>query len=73
MPLIVSENDKREYRVITLGNELEVLLIHDANADKVRKWPFKFELPKMCHSSLVLLTVCSMCRQLMYREELQWT
>lgn len=53
MPLIISENDKREYRLITLNNELEVMLIHDVDADKVRKWLFKFELPKMCHSSLV--------------------
>ena len=36
MPLIVSEYDTRTYRIIKLENELEALLIHDADADKVR-------------------------------------
>jgi insulysin len=33
-PIESSPNDKRSYRLVRLNNELEVLLIHDAIADK---------------------------------------
>jgi len=35
MPLIVSEYDTRTYRLVKLDNDLEAMLIHDADADKV--------------------------------------
>jgi secreted Zn-dependent insulinase-like peptidase len=35
MEPIKSKSDKRDYKVITLPNELEVLLIHDPAVDKV--------------------------------------
>ncbi|RHZ80650.1 hypothetical protein Glove_134g40 [Diversispora epigaea] len=34
VPIEKSENDDREYRLIKLANELEILLIHDPNTDK---------------------------------------
>lgn len=34
VPMEQSDNDDRSYRLIRLSNELEVLLIHDANTDK---------------------------------------
>ena len=33
-PIESSLNDERSYRLIRLNNDLEVLLIHDATADK---------------------------------------
>ena len=33
--LIISENDTRKYRQLTLDNELDVLLINDEESDKV--------------------------------------
>lgn len=33
-PIESSQNDDRSYRLIRLNNDLEVLLIHDATADK---------------------------------------
>lgn len=35
-PIIVSEFDTRDYRLVTLENKLKVLLISDKDADKVR-------------------------------------
>jgi insulysin len=34
VPMERSDNDDRSYRFIRLSNELEVLLVHDANTDK---------------------------------------
>jgi insulysin len=34
VPIEQSDNDDRSYRLIRLSNELEALLIHDANTDK---------------------------------------
>lgn len=34
VPIEKSENDDREYRLIKLANELEVLLVSDSNTDK---------------------------------------
>ncbi|KAG0145837.1 hypothetical protein CROQUDRAFT_45305 [Cronartium quercuum f. sp. fusiforme G11] len=34
LPIIRSDNDKREYRLIKLENQLQVILVHDPNADK---------------------------------------
>lgn len=33
-PIESSPNDERSYRLVRLNNDLEVLLIHDAKADK---------------------------------------
>lgn len=35
--IISSEYDTRQYRLVTLDNKLDVLLISDAEAEKVRK------------------------------------
>lgn len=34
VPIEQSDNDDRSYKLIRLSNELEALLIHDANTDK---------------------------------------
>jgi insulysin len=34
VPIEQSDNDDRSYRLIRLSNELEALLVHDANTDK---------------------------------------
>lgn len=34
IPIEQSDNDDRSYKLIRLSNELEALLIHDANTDK---------------------------------------
>lgn len=39
-PVIVSEYDTRQYRIVTLENKLNVLLISDKDAEKVRKFEF---------------------------------
>jgi insulysin len=49
--------DERQYRVILLSNQLEVLLVHDADTDKasaamdvnVGNFSDPPELPGMCH------------------------
>jgi hypothetical protein len=51
MPLIVSEYDQRTYRLIKLENELEVMLIHDDDADKVCKLAICFLLAHLCSSA----------------------